>query len=98
MKMFKRRIGHAPFNVAESDLIFRHGVVHVPVDALSVGPMEFSFFLSGDMTDPTTRKKNKIDQNYRKKTNKQKIGLTLNPFERTVQMRGYIFSVKNSQN
>ena len=33
-------------------------------------PYGVFFFLSRDMTDPTTRKKNKIDQNYSKKTKK----------------------------
>ena len=80
--MFERRIGHAPINFTNLDLIFFHGVVHALVDASSVGPMEF-FFFSRDMTDPTLEK-NKIDQNYSKKT-KKTIGPTLNPFERKVQ-------------
>ena len=62
IKMFKRRIGHAPINFTNLDLIFWHGVVHALVDALSVGPMDF-FFERREVRPIQQPEKNKIDQN-----------------------------------
>ena len=70
--MFKRRIGHAPINFTNLDLMFLHGVVHalLIVDALSVGPTEFSFvFERYDRSN--NLKKTKSTKTIEKKQKKQ---------------------------
>ena len=44
IKGFKRRVGHAPINFRNLDLIFGHGVVHALFDALSFGPVYMIYF------------------------------------------------------
>ena len=39
IKGFQRRIGHAPINFTNLDLIFGQGVVHALIDAFSFGPL-----------------------------------------------------------
>ena len=60
IKGFKRRIGHAHINFTNLDLIFRHGVVHTLIDALSFGPLIIFLILPRDMIDLTIPKNTKV--------------------------------------
>ena len=81
MKGFQRRIGHAPINFTNLDLIFEPDVVYAVMDALSFGPF-FYIFISGS-NDPKKTKATKTCSEKQDKT----IGPTLDPFERAVQRR-----------
>ena len=87
---FKRQIGHAPINFTNLDLIFLHGVVHALIGALAACP--FFLFLSRDMTDPKSKKIQKLSKLVEK--NKNQRGQAASIFARAVRIRGQNFRVK----
>ena len=89
LKMFRRRIGHAPINFTNLDLIFFTRCSSCTSRRIECRPYGVFFLFFRDMTDPTPRKKqNRPKLRIVKKTTTTTIGPTLNPFERTVQIRG----------